>query len=221
MATRDSDNALELRSVSLQLGERTILNSFSMRVGWGERVRLTGPSGGGKTTVMRMLLGFFPPDAGEVLIGGEPLTPERVWRLRCRLAYVPQEPDLGDGTVQDLLAESFSYRANELLRGNLDRTRELLQRFGLQKEILEKEFTTLSGGEKQRIALLSAVLLEREIFLLDEATTGLDPTNRSKVLEGLADLDCTMLLVTHDDASASLATRSVALPMTAGAEGVA
>jgi len=191
-------NALEIRDLTVRFDGRAVLENFSMSLGTGEKALLTGPSGCGKTTVLRCLLGFVAPEAGSVHIQGQQLTEHSVWTLRRHLAYVGQEPDLGTETIAQILERPFHYRANASLRGNLQRVPELFERFGLAQSLLAKEAGDLSGGEKQRVALIAAVLLDRSIFLLDEATSALDKARKAIVLDYFRTRDVTTLFVAHD-----------------------
>lgn len=195
----DQPATLGIRDATVRLDGQVILQDFSLSLAAGQKALLTGPSGCGKSTVLRCLLGFVVPQAGSIHIAGEPLTAETVWKLRRRLAYVGQEPDLGAGIVRDTLERPFHYRANIALRANLARVPELFDAFGLAQSLLDKEVGDLSGGEKQRVALVSALLLDRNIFLLDEVTSALDPASKRKVAECFrSHTDATMLFVAHD-----------------------
>lgn len=209
----DRPDTLEIKDVTVRLNGQTILQDFSLSLGTGQKALLTGPSGCGKSTVLRCLLGFVVPQAGSVRIVGEPLTAESIWTLRRRIAYVGQEPDLGAGLVRDILERPFHYRANAALRGNLARVPELFDAFGLARSLLDKEVGDLSGGEKQRVALVSALLLDRNIFLLDEVTSALDPTSKRKVIEHFRSCtEATMLFVAHDAESFPFADLIVEMP---------
>jgi len=202
--------AIEMQDIRLRFQGKTLLNGFSLQLFTGEKLVLTGESGLGKSTILRCILGFVIPDEGRVLIQGKRLTPESVWKLRALLSYVPQEPELGDGKLGEWFAIPFSFRANTGLRKNLDRLPELLENFGLSPELLHKEINALSGGEKQRAALISAILLQRKIFLLDEPTSALDSRNAKKVLEFLFAIpDASILAVSHDQTLIELADRTI------------
>ena len=206
-------SALEARDVRVRFGEQAVLRGFSLALGPGEKALLTGPSGCGKSTVLRCFLGFVVPEAGSVHIEDKELTPVSVWPLRRRIAYVAQEPDLGTGTAMEALERPFHYRANSALRGNLDRVLEWFERFRLDRDLLRKDVGDLSGGEKQRIALISAILLDRPIFLLDEITSALDKTSKQAVAEYFRSRqDVTMLVVAHDPEVFSFVSHVVELP---------
>jgi putative ABC transport system ATP-binding protein len=195
----DQPATLEIDHLTVRFDGQIVLKDFSLRLGAGQKALLTGPSGCGKSTVLRSLLGFVVPQAGSIHIVGEPLTAESVWRLRRRIAYVGQEPDLGTGIVREILESPFRYHANIALRGNLDRVPELFDTFGLARTFLDKETGDLSGGEKQRVALISALLLDRDIFLLDEVTSALDRASKQVVADYFqSGVNATMLFVAHD-----------------------
>ena len=194
--------AVYLEKLTLRFGGKTVLSGFSLEVASGEKITLTGRSGAGKTSVLRCILGFTLPDEGAVYIEGERLTDVSVWSLRAKLAYVAQEPDLGAGTVKDILERPFHYRVNRLFRKNLERTPELLERFMLGPGVLNQPITELSGGEKQRVALISSILLDRRIFLLDEVTSALDSAAKGAVLDFFRPRDdLTVISVSHDTQS--------------------
>ncbi len=206
-------SALAARDLRVRFGEQMVLHGFSLSLQSGEKTLLTGPSGCGKSTVLRCFLGFVVPEAGTVHIDGAELTAYTVWQLRQRMAYVAQEPDLGTGTAAEAIERPFHFRTNAGLRGNLDRAPELFERFHLDRELLHKGVGDLSGGEKQRIALVSAILLDRPIFLLDEITSALDKAGKQAVGEYFRSRqDATMLIVAHDPEAFSFVPQVVELP---------
>lgn len=205
---------IAIEDLTLSFGERVVLRDFSLQVNAREKVVLAGPSGCGKSSILACLLGFLSPAAGRIAIHGEPLTPASVWRLRRAMAFVQQEPDLGGQTAAEWLQEPFAFRANESLRGNLDRLPDLMKRLRLNPAILQQKGPDLSGGEKQRLALAAALLLDRPILLLDEPTSALDPDSRRAVYDCLANLrDPAVLMVSHDTGPAlDFADRTVRIP---------
>ena len=213
METTTDKAALELRNVTVRLAGQTVLDDFSMSLRAGEKVLLTGPSGCGKSTVLRCLLGFAIPETGSVRIKGEPLDAHTVWILRRHLAYVGQEPELGAGTVHEILERPFHFHANAARRDNLQRMPQLCGQFGLAPSLLNKEPGDLSGGEKQRIALISALLLDRTIFLLDEVTSALDRASKKIVLDYFQSReDVTALFVAHDAEWFGFADQTIEMP---------
>lgn len=217
----DDSHVLEARDVAVRFNEQTVLEGFSLSLKAGDKVVLTGPSGCGKSTALRCFLGFVTPSAGTVAVEGTPLTHQTVWALRRQMAYVGQEPDLGTGSVREALERPFHYSANVSLKANLDRAPELFGAFGLLGAMLDKSTGDLSGGEKQRVALVSAILLDRRIFLLDEVTSALDGAGKDAVLGYFkARTDVTALFVAHDTERFAFADRLVSLPQVAASRGV-
>lgn len=196
-----------------------MLDGFSLSLDAGEKVALTGRSGGGKSTLLKCLMGFVPGFQGGIRIFGEPLGPATVWRLRRALAWVPQEPDLGAGTAREAMARPFAWRANRARNAAMDRAPALMERLLLDRALLDKPVSTLSGGEKQRIAVVGALLLDRPLLLLDEPASALDPESRRALAALLGEQENrAMLCVTHDADSAPFCTRQIAV--TPGGEAV-
>jgi len=192
-------SAIEIDNLSVALGGHKILSGLDLRLFPGQKTTLVGRSGCGKSTLLRCLLGFVAPKAGTIHIFGRELTSGSVWQLRTRMAYVPQEPELAPGQVRELLERPFTFHNNRHLRDNLSRVPALMERLHLHEKLLEQQVAALSGGEKQRITLLSALLLDREILLLDEASSALDRTAKLAVIDLLKERAAlTVLSVSHD-----------------------
>ncbi len=207
---------IEVESLRVRYDGRWVLRDLDLQMAPGEKVTMTGPSGSGKSTVLRCLLGLVVPEGGSVRVLGQPVNGRHVWQVRRGVSYVPQEPQIASGTVREVLELPFSYRANAALRENLKRLGELMERFYMPRELLDKETSSLSGGEKQRVALISAIMLDRPILLLDEASSALDAKSKQAVAEFLRPADeLTVLSVSHDKEWLDFSNRSVDL-----AEGV-
>jgi ABC-type iron transport system FetAB ATPase subunit len=191
--------AIDIDSLTVKIGGHNILSNISLRLLPGQKATLVGRSGCGKSTLLRCILGFVAPVSGTIRIFGRELTSVSVWQLRTRMAYVAQEPAMGAGTVRNVLERPFAFKNNRHLRENLVRLPELMDHLHLSDSLLDKEISTLSGGEKQRIAVISALLLDREILLLDEASSALDQAAKHAVIDLVgAKEDLTVLSVSHD-----------------------
>ncbi len=191
--------AIEIENLHITIGHQPIFSGLNLRVEQGRKTTLVGKSGSGKSTLLRTLLGFVVPDAGTIRIFGRELNRNSVWELRTRMAYVAQEPEMASGKVRNILESPFAFKKNRHLRERLKRIPALLDHLQLSPGILGKDFSDLSGGEKQRIALISALVLDREILLLDEASSALDHAAKHAVIDLLkASESLTVLSVSHD-----------------------
>jgi len=191
---------VEIKDLAVRLEDRFILRPFSLSLECGKTVVVSGPSGSGKSTLLKTVMGFVKPSQGEVSVEGVRLDGHSVWRVRQRMAYVPQEIDMGDGTAEEILRRLFHYRASSSLRWDEKQVKELFSEFMLGEDLLQQDVRELSGGEKQRLAFVSAILLQRPIMVLDEVTTGLDPERKRAMLEHLKRRsDITALVATHDE----------------------
>ncbi len=201
--------AVAMRDISFSYdGQRKALDGFSMEVPAGGMAALVGPSGGGKTTVLKILLGFHKPAEGSIHLGpgivaedgdGQGLSYRS---LRQAMAYVPQEPFLFDGTIaENIGCGRPGACAEDIARAaNAARADEFIDR-------LEKGYDTLvgerglklSGGQKQRIAIARAFLKDAPILLLDEATSSLDSHSEEAIQAALKELGrCkTVIVIAH------------------------
>jgi putative ABC transport system ATP-binding protein len=188
----------KIGTLPMYFDSKKIISDFSIRILRGNKVLLRGKSGTGKSTLFKMLLGFKEPSEGLLYYKEKPLNSQVAWEIRKEVSYVSQDTDLGQGPVKDLLDEVFSYRPNREKK-SFERLNTLMKELELEKDILEKNFETLSGGEKQRIGILISLMLGRDIFLLDETTSALDIGLKKKVADlFLKSEDWTVFIISHD-----------------------
>ncbi len=192
---------IQFKNVSKQFSVHFVLQNFSFEIQKAEKINITGRSGIGKTTIFKLLLGFVKPDKGEILFKGEVLNDKTIWDFRKRIVYISQDLNIGSGKVYQLFEETLSLKANaELKTESLKSLNELLIQFELNETILNKDIEDLSGGEKQRIAIINGLLLNRDIFLLDEITSALDKTLKQKVIDFFyLHPNFTVLSISHDN----------------------
>ena len=176
----------------------TILDDISVDVARGSALTLVGPSGSGKSSLLRCLNRLEEPTGGVVRFDGHPITELDPRELRRRAALVLQTPILFEGTVRENLtvhAPGFALDVSEA------RLRTTLGEVGLEPTLLEREAAMLSGGEKQRVTLARALLRDPQALLLDEPTSALDPPNAALVVETICRLrdgrGLTIVAVTH------------------------
>ncbi|MCX7782943.1 MAG: ABC transporter ATP-binding protein/permease [Meiothermus sp.] len=178
------EGRLELRQLSFAYpdGEATLQN-LNLRVEPGSFTAIVGPSGAGKSTLLRLLLGLYRPREGQVLLDGRDLQSYEAAWLRARMAWVPQEPLLFAGSVQENLAALAPEASPEAMMEAL-RTVGLYPEVGLQT-LLDDDGGGLSVGQRQRLAIAAALLREAKILLLDEITSALDRNREGQVVAAL------------------------------------
>ncbi len=192
--------ALALEGAHIYVGDRLLLPEVDLVVPAGTHVAISGASGSGKSTLLRVLAGFPPPSTGQLRVDGEVVTGENRHRLRRRLAYVPQTPRLpGETLVMEYLKEPGHFRSNRDVSLDDIAVEAEAEKLRLPSSLLLQRTNQLSGGEKHRLMLLRAMLLNREVFLLDELSASLDPASRSAALEALRTRGSTVVSVSHDE----------------------
>ncbi|KVZ87836.1 ATP-binding cassette domain-containing protein [Burkholderia ubonensis] len=150
----------------------------------GARVAITGPSGSGKSVMLRALALLDPLDGGRVLWRGRPIRRSAIPRYRRSVAYLRQRPAQTDGTVESQLRYPYSLAVYRDLTFDRARAEQLAARAGRGADFLDKRASELSGGEAQIAALLRVLQLDPDVLLLDEPTSALDPDS-TRAIEAL------------------------------------
>ncbi len=174
------------------------LRGLDLEVAPGERIALLGPNGAGKTTLALHLNGIHEPSEGTVEVAGLPVSGEHLAEVRRRVQLVFQDAD--DQLFMPTVREDVAFGpANLGLVGDEREARvdAALARVHLT-ELAGRAPHHLSGGEKRRAALATALAMEPDVLVLDEPTSGLDPAGRRELVDLLRTLDQTQLVVTHD-----------------------
>ena len=178
-----------------------VLKNFNLTVNKGEFVTILGHNGSGKSTLSKLLVGLLMPQSGKVLINGEELTEENLFRLRQNIAIVFQNPDnqFVGSTVRDDIAFGLENKCT-LYEEMVSTVEEYAKKVGMFR-YLDREPQHLSGGEKQRVAIAGGLALGAELMILDESTAMLDPRGRQEIMflikEIAASREKTMLMITH------------------------
>ena len=191
---------LELKNISKKFKDRQILSDFNFTVEENKILAIVGPSGGGKTTLLRMLAGLEKIDSGEIIYNGENLPIDELEK-RNLLGFVFQDFQLFPHlTVLENLVLSPIKTMNMEKNDAEKKAIELLEKLGLEKQINNYP-TSLSGGQKQRVALARAMMINPKIIGYDEPTSALDPELRlevEKLILKNRELGITQIVVTHD-----------------------
>jgi ATP-binding cassette, subfamily B, bacterial CvaB/MchF/RaxB len=206
--------SIELRNVHFRYGanDPEVLTNINLRIEPGEMLALVGPSGGGKTTLMKIMMGLFTPTHGEVLIDGRTLKAHGLARWRSRIASIAQDDTLFAGSLLDNIA-MFDPEPD------IPRIRAAAEGASIIREIeaMPLRFDTLvgdmgsalSGGQKQRVLLARALYRDPSAMFLDEATAHLDAHSESIVLARLADRPITRVAIAHRSQAIEMASRIV------------
>ena len=191
---------LELKNISKKFKDRQILSDFNLTVEENKILAIVGPSGGGKTTLLRMLAGLEKIDSGEIIYNGESLPIDELEK-RNLLGFVFQDFQLFPHlTVLENLVLSPINTMNMAKSDAEKKAIKLLEKLGLEKQINNYPIS-LSGGQKQRVALARAMMINPKIIGYDEPTSALDPELRlevEKLILKNRELGITQIVVTHD-----------------------
>ena len=200
---RHEGGVIEFQDVSFSYEtNRTILKNINLAVDAGTTTAIVGPTGSGKSTISRLLLRFYDPQAGRILIDGQDLRALTQHSLREAIGVVPQDTVLFNDTIYYNIAYG-NPKANEdqvLAAAKAAQLDDFIQRLPERYQTLVGERgLKLSGGEKQRVAIARALLRDPEIFFFDEATSSLDSTTEREIQSNFAEMSKgkTSLVIAH------------------------
>lgn len=189
---------IEFKNVSLDDKGKTILKNIDMSIEKGDYISIVGPSGSGKSTFLKLSASLISPTDGNIYFYDKPYNDLDPIELRRKVSYCFQTPYLFGRSVMDNLCFPFSIRN---LKADMHKIDALLNRFKLNSEFKDKDVLNLSGGEKQRIALIRSLLFSPQVLLLDEVTSALDSENTLIVEDLIKELNgegTTIMWVTHN-----------------------
>jgi ABC-type bacteriocin/lantibiotic exporter with double-glycine peptidase domain len=186
---------ISFKDVTFGFDGKPVLNHFSFDAQHGKHTVLRGESGSGKSTVLQLLLGFYRPSSGSILFNNKVLNFQDI---RKRTSWLPQDLNLGSGTVQDVIAQPFEFAQNKSRENEAKEQKKILQNLGMDPQIMTKQFRDLSTGQRQRIGLAICYLLDKPLLLLDEPTSSLDKVSKQKVADLLLTNEKTIISTSHD-----------------------
>lgn len=172
---------IKAENIGRFIRQRWLWREVSFELMPGETLGLVGPSGIGKSLLMRSLTGLDPLDEGNVMVRGRSLSKWDPPMLRCDLLYLAQSPGLFEGTVEDNLKAIFQLKSHRDRQYSRDETLQLFHWMGRQETFLEQPTTRLSGGERQILSLVRGLLVHPTVLLLDEPTAALDMETTTQV----------------------------------------
>lgn len=216
LVARAFTGRVELRGVTFRHAEAEpeVLCGLDLAVAPGEFVAITGPSGGGKTTLLKLMLGLLKPQSGQVLVDGRPLDAAGMAAFRAQAGVVMQDDSLLAGSI----VENITFFDPQ---PDLDWMRDCGRLAGVDEEIMAMPMTygtlvgdlgmALSGGQRQRLLLARALYRRPRILLMDEGTSHLDIAKEREVNAALAALDITRIVIAHRPETIAAADRVVVL----------
>lgn len=194
---------IEFKQVDFRYGTRElVLENISLKIMPGEKVALVGASGSGKTTLVKLLLKYYLPEKGEVIIDGYNIQDVSAESIRSRIGYVPQEIYLFSGTIRENIAFGNPDATIEEVidAAKLAQAHEFINDFPQRYEtLLGERGANLSGGQRQRIGIARAILKQPELLILDEATSNLDSITERAFHQtiGAISKDLTVMIIAH------------------------
>ncbi len=196
---------IELNHVSFRYGDLSVLDDIDLRVDEGEYLGLVGPNGGGKSTLVKLMLGLLVPASGSVRLFGQELDEFRDWH---RVGYVPQKPSDTVGnfpaTVREVvLMGRIATRGvfHRFSKEDYEHADRALRTVGIQ-ELAQRRIGQLSGGQQQRVFIARALAGDPDLIVLDEPTVGVETSVRDSFYDLLRvlhrDHHHTLILISHD-----------------------
>lgn len=189
---------IEFKKVSYINKGLDILKDITIKINQGDYISVVGPSGSGKSTFLKLCCHLISPSQGTIFINGTDIMSKNPIEIRKKISYCFQTPVLFGNTVEDNLKYPYLIRNQKM---DKDRIITLLSRFNMDETYIKHEVKNLSGGEKQRIALIRTLLFKPKVLLLDEVTSALDVDNTLIVENAINDLHkegVAILWVTHN-----------------------
>lgn len=184
---------IQIKNLSFDYGNQNILDCVNLDVQEGDFLAIIGPNGGGKTTLIKIIIGLLKPKNGEILISNN------------NIGYVPQNTDINlhfPITVQDVVLMGYDRKEKVFFfhnKANIEKAKAALVQVGAE-HVVHKKISSLSGGERQRVLIARALFGNPSILILDEPTASLDAVGQKQIFELLKTLNqkMTIIVVSHD-----------------------
>lgn len=203
-----SVNMIQINNASIVFGKDVLFSKLTFNVNKGSMACITGVSGTGKSSLLNAVMGFVPLHEGEIIVDGIILSPSSVDGIRKKIAWVPQELALPVEWVSEMITVPFELKQNRkkylIEKENGSFKKRLMDAWmvlGLEPELYDKRVSEISGGQRQRMMIATAALLDKDILIADEPTSALDPASVDRIVlffHHLKASGATILTVSHD-----------------------
>lgn len=195
------ERIIEFINVNKYFGDRAVYTEpLSFEISKGDKFALLGQSGAGKSTALNIIMGFVQVDEGNVIFDKMDKSVTSISKFRQKCAWIPQSFNFLKGmSVEDTIYSPFKFELNKDIKPEKSEIIQYFEKLNLNKELLKSEISDLSGGERQRICAMIALLLKRDIIILDEPTSNLDLANSNEIMELFFNTNKTVIISTHEN----------------------
>ncbi|HAW50531.1 TPA: ABC transporter ATP-binding protein [bacterium] len=203
MSIEIKEGRIKIENLSFAYDTDIILSDINLEIKPGETIGIVGQSGSGKTTLANLIVRLYEPTSGEITIDGYNISEFTISSLRQQIGFVPQEPVLFSGTIKENIGYGMSLFSDEQIKeaSKLAHCHDFIMSLPDKYDTDVGEYgLKLSSGQKQRIAIARALILEPKIFILDEATSNLDYESERAIVSAISEissLGTTMLVIAH------------------------
>ena len=192
---------LQIEGASIAYGHDILFSNFNLQLRRGEIACISGSSGCGKTSLLNAILGFTPLKEGRITVNNIVSDKNSIDLIRKQIAWIPQELALPLEWVKDMIQLPFSLKANRATPFSEMQLFNCFEELGLEEELYYKRVNEISGGQRQRMMIAVASMINKPLIIVDEPTSALDPELTAEILKVLKELAAekmTMVIVTHE-----------------------
>ena len=203
-------NTIRINNITVTKNDKKILDDINLQILDGERLVIQGSSGAGKSTLLKCLLFFETISDGNIIHEGNIINESNVASYRLNFSYISQKLPYYYGTVKEFLYLPLNYSNNSKLTISNKTIEHYFDSLSLDMDLFKKRYNKLSDGEKQRVCIVQALLLDRKFIILDEVTSNLDRRNKDRVVSFISkNKNRTIITVSHDHCWDDVFTRKV------------
>ena len=191
---------LQIEGASIAYGHDILFSNFNLQLRRGEIACISGSSGCGKTSLLNAILGFTPLKEGRITVNNIVSDKNSIDLIRKQIAWIPQELALPLEWVKDMIQLPFSLKANRATPFSEMQLFNCFEELGLEEELYYKRVNEISGGQRQRMMIAVASMINKPLIIVDEPTSALDSGSTAKVEELIHELkeQYTIVIVTHN-----------------------